>query len=229
MTPDVKAEDFAEMERVGRAVADAALALKPAPGRARPLSWASERVIVPVENSRYRLFLPALAPGHRLLDAEGWPLPGWKKWWLPLKHAVARLGEADQPYVESEVSVLDVGPARLLGMPAEVFPELALGGYDGRYAYGRPVTTAGNPNPPDLAAAPAGPYLRERVKAPVPMLVGLANDELGYLLPGYDFKANPSLSMSPRVIGHHYEETNSIGPSSTRILTEAAARLLERP
>lgn len=228
MTPDVTAESFDEMARVGRAVADAALALKPAAGPSRPLTFASERVLVPVENSRYRLFLPALSFGHRLLDAGGNPLPGWKKWFLPLKHALVRLGEDDQPRVESEVSLLDIGPARLLGVPAEVFPELAMGGYDGRFAYGRPVTTPGNPNPPDLAAAPAGPYLRDRVKAPAPMLVGLANDELGYLLPGYDFKANPSLSMSPRVHGHHYEETNSIGPSATRILLDAAARLLEK-
>lgn len=229
MTPDVKAEDFAEMERVGRAVADAALALKTAPGRARALAARRERVLVPVENSRYRLFLPALTFGHHLLDSAGRRLPAWKKWVLPLKHLVMRLDEGDQPYVESEVSLVDAGPARLLGLPAEMFPETVLGGYDGRYAYGRPVITPGNPNPPDLAAAPAGPFLRERVKASAPMLVGLANDELGYVLPGYDFKVNASLSMTPKPAGHHYEETNSIGPSATRILTEAALRLLEAP
>jgi hypothetical protein len=229
MTPDVSAESFSEMDRVGRAVAAAALALKTAPAGARPLSFRSERVLVPVENSRYRLFLPALSFGHHLLDAEGRRLPGWKKWALPLKHLFVRLGPADQPYVESEVSLVDAGPARLLGLPAEMFPETVLGGYDGRYSYGRPVTTPGNPNPPDLAASPAGPYLRDALRAPAPMLVGLANDELGYMLPLYDFKANPSLSMTPKPAGHHYEETNSIGPSATGILVEAARRLLETP
>ncbi|MDX6767998.1 MAG: hypothetical protein SF051_00585, partial [Elusimicrobiota bacterium] len=204
-----------------------ALKLKTAPGPSRPLAYRSERVLVPVENSRYRLFLPALSFGHHLLDAQGRRLPGWKKWALPLKHLVFRLGPGDQPFVESEVSLVDAGPARLLGLPAEMFPETVLGGYDGRFAFGRPVVTPGNPNPPDLAAAPAGPYLRERVKAAAPMLVGLANDELGYVLPAYDFKANPSLSMTPKPAGHHYEETNSIGPSATPILTEAADRLLE--
>ena len=34
--------------------------------------------------------------------------------------------------------------------------------------------------------------------------------------------------MLPRLPGHHYEETNSIGPSATRIVTEAARRLLKQ-
>lgn len=229
MSPDVKEESFAEMERVGRAVADAALALKTSAAGARRLAARGERVLVPVENSRYRLFLPALVFGHRLHDAAGRELPRWKTWALPLKHLLVRLHEHDQPWVESEVSLVDAGPARLLGLPAEMFPETVMGGYDGRYAYGRPVVTPGNPNPPDLAAAPAGPWLRERVKAGAPMLVGLANDELGYVLPAYDFKASQDLSMTPRPPGHHYEETNSIGPSATRILLEAAARLLGAP
>lgn len=226
MTPDVRAETYEEMERVGRAVAEAALRV-PLSGGGRRLAARSKTVLVPVENSRYRLFLPALAFGHDLLDAQGNPLPAWKRWWLPLKHAAVRLSERDQPWVRSELSLVDAGPARLLGLPAEMFPESVIGGYDGRFAYGRPVVTPGNPAPPDLRAAPAGPFLREKMKAPAPMLVGLANDELGYMVPAYDFKAAPTLSMTPKPLGHHYEETNSIGPSATRALLEAGFRLLE--
>lgn len=228
LTPDVKEESFAEMERVGAAVADAALELRRAPFPPR-LAARSERVLVPVENSRYRLFLPALSFGHELLDADGRPLPGWKRWWLPLKHLFARLDEDEQPWVESEVSRVDIGAASLLGIPGELFPELAIGGYDGGFAFGRPLITPGNPAPPALEKAPAGPYMLGRLDARVPMLVGLANDELGYIVPAYDFKASPTLSMTPRPPGHHYEETNSIGPSATRILDEAVARLMEEP
>lgn len=84
MTPDVKIENFYETERIGTAVADAALALKAAPGAGR-LSYRSERILVPVENSRYRLALPALTFGHLLLDSEGRPLASWKKWGLVLR------------------------------------------------------------------------------------------------------------------------------------------------
>ncbi|OGR91439.1 MAG: hypothetical protein A2V88_06510 [Elusimicrobia bacterium RBG_16_66_12] len=226
MTPDAKSENFYEAARIGTAVADAALALKTASGAGR-LSFRSERILVPVENSRYRLALPALTFGHLLLDSEGRPLAPWKKWSLPLRQLFVGLTADAQPWVESEVSLLRIGPALLLGLPGEAFPELAVGGYDGKYAFGRPLTSPGNPDPPDVSRAPKGPYLRDLVKAPVPMLVGLANDELGYLAPGYDFKIRPSKLMLPRLPGHHYEETNSIGPSATRIVTESAARLLK--
>ena len=226
LTPDSRAENFYESYRIGSAVADAALALKTSSSPKRSLSYRSEFVRVPVENSRYRLFVFALVYGHKLYDAAGNVLPGYKKWTLPLRQLFLGLDEKTEPWVETEVSLLDIGPARLLGIPAESFPELIIGGYDGKYSFGRPVITPGNPLPPDLSRAPKGPYLRDLVKAPAPMVVGLANDELGYLVPGYDFKTSPTKSMLPRIPGH-YEETNSIGPSVTNIIVDAATRLLK--
>lgn len=226
MSPDTDIENFYETARIGAAVADAALALK-TDASGRGLSYRFEKVFVPVENSRYLLFLYALTAGHTLHGADGKPLPNWKAWSLSLRHALFGLSPKDRPSIETEVSVLDIGPARLLGMPAEVFPELAIGGYDGKYAFGRPLISKNAPER-DLARSPKAPYLRDLIKAPVPMLVGLANDELGYLVPEYDFKIRTSRTMLPRLPGH-YEETNSIGPSATAILTGAAARLLKEP
>ena len=227
MTPDSRAESFAESDRIGAAVADAALALKTAPAPGRALAYRSEFVRVPVENSRYRLFVFALVYGHKLYDAAGRPLAYYKKWTLPLRQLFLGLDEKTEPWVETEVSLLDIGPARLLGIPAEGFPELAVGGYDGKFTFGRSIITPGNPNPPDLSQAPKGPYLRDLLTARSPMIVGLANDELGYLVPNYDFKTSPTKSMLPRLPGHHYEETNSIGPSVVKIVVDAAARLLK--
>jgi len=226
MSPDTEKETFEEMGRIGTAVADAALALKPSKSGAG-LSYRFERVRVPVENSRYLLFLSALTSGHKLYREDGSEIAAWHAWPMSLRHLLFRLKPADRPWVETEVSVLDVGPARILGMPAEIFPELAIGGYDGKYSYGRPLVSPKGPER-DLKNAPQGPYLRDLIKAPVPMLVGLANDELGYLVPAYDFQVRPSKSMLPRLPGH-YEETNSIGVSATKILTESAARLLGAP
>ncbi|MBI3564343.1 MAG: hypothetical protein HY079_04015 [Elusimicrobia bacterium] len=226
MTPDVKRENFYEAYRVGAFVADAALALRTSAGPSRPLAYRSALVRVPVENSRYRLMLSALTFGHTLYAADGRALPKSAARLLSLRHLLFGLDDKDAPWIETEVSVLDVGPARLLGIPGEAFPELAIGGYDGKYSFGRPVLTPDGPNPPDLSKAPKGPYLRDLVKARAPMLVGLAGDELGYLVPAYDFKVRPSKLMLPRYPGH-YEETNSIGPSATRLITEAAAKLLK--
>ena len=227
MTPDSKQENFYESYRIGAAVADAALALRTASSPKRVLSYRSEFIRVPVENSRYRMFLFALTYGHILYDAAGRPLARWKKWTLSLRALIWGLGDPNEPWVESEVSVLDIGPARLLGLPGEAFPELAIGGYDGKYTFGRPIITPGNPNPPDLSKAPKGPYLRDLLTAPAPMIVGLTNDELGYLAPAFDFKVSEAKFMLPRLLGHHYEETNSIGPSATRIVVDAATRLLK--
>ncbi len=225
MSPDTKIENFYEAARIGATVADAALALKTEAG-GRALAYRFENVLVPVENSRYLLFLYALTAGHRLYRSDGSAVPSWWAWPLSLRHMVAGLSDKNRPWVRTEVSVLDVGPVRLLGMPAEVFPELAIGGYDGRYAFGHaPVSPEVER---DLKNAPKGPYLRDLIKAPVPMIVGLANDELGYLVPNYDFKVRPSKTMLPRWPGH-YEETNSIGSSATKFLTDAAARLLAAP
>lgn len=226
MSPDTETSNFYETSRIGTAVADAALALKTQAG-GRGLAYRFEKARVPVENSRYLLFLSALTAGHALYAADGKPLAAWRAWPLSLRHLFFGLTEKDRPRIETEVSVLDIGPVRLLGMPAEVFPELAIGGYDGKYSFGRPIVAPEGPER-DLKAAPKGPYLRDLIKAPVPMIVGLANDELGYLVPEYDFKVRLSKSLLPRWPGH-YEETNSIGPSATRILTEAAARLLKEP
>ncbi len=225
-------ENFYEAQRIGAAVADKALAAAAhpaAPATSTPkLAARSKLVLVPVENSRYLLFLPALTFGHKLLDAQGSPLPHWKAYALALKHLFGRLRPEERPWVQSEVSVLQLGPAQLLGIPAELFSELAVGGYDGRYAYGHPLIDPQNPNPPDLSKAPKGPYLRDLMRGPVKGIVGLANDELGYVVPRYDFKVQPTLSMLPRLPGHHYEETNSIGPSQTAVLTGAAAELLKQ-
>lgn len=223
MTPDNSADNFYESYRIGTAVADAALALKPA-ATGTALAYRSELVRVPVENSRYLLVLPALIAGHDLLSSSGQVLGRWQAWALAIRHLLFKLKPEARPWVETEVSVLDAGPARLLGMPAEIFPELAIGGYDGRYAFGRPVVDPKGVAR-DLSAAPKGPYLRDLINAPTPMLVGLANDELGYVMPEYDFQVRPGRLMLPRLPGH-YEETNSIGPSATKILTDAAARLL---
>ncbi len=226
LSPDIAVESFAESERVGITVADAALALKTYSTPSRVLAYHAAVIRVPVENSLFRLSLSALTSGHRLFDFAGSEIPAAKARSLALRHLFFGLNVKTEPWIETEVSLVDIGPARLLGLPAEVFPELAIGGYDGNYTFGRDLLLRPSPNSPDLAQAPKGPYLRDLVKARSPMLVGLANDELGYLVPQYDFKVRSSKFMLPRYPGH-YEETFSIGPSATRLVTEAAVKLLK--
>jgi hypothetical protein len=231
MTPDIKADNFYESYRVGETLADAALALSarsPAASEAR-IRVSTQALMIPIENTRYLLFLPGLVFGHDILDSQGRALPAWKRYWLPLKLLVFGLKETERPWVRTEVGVVDLGAnARLLALPGELFPELLLGGYDGSYRAGWPLVTPGNPDPPDLSRAPKGPYLREEMNRPVKFVAGLANDELGYIVPQYDFKVRGNAAMLPRLPGHHYEETNSIGPRATGLIVETAEKLLNQ-
>jgi hypothetical protein len=135
--------------------------------------------------------------------------------------------------VETEMALVDVGPLRMVTVPGELLPELAVGGYDGSHIHapGVPLIDPGNPNPPNLAAAPAGPYLLERIAAGDrlrhPWIIGLGNDELGYIIPEYDFITDPLLPYLNEAEGDHYEETNSIGPHMGGLVDERADALID--
>lgn len=235
MSPDVpdgldRDAAFAAVERVGGAIGQAALrAVKKAqPMATAKVAFKRRDVFVPVENSRYILFLHALAFGHRLYDATHQPLGFWRRSMLSLRHLLFYpLPNEDLPWIESEVSFVRVGEAGFLGVPGELFPELAVGGFDGSKRFGKPLISPDNPNPPDLENAPDGPYLKERIPARHKFLVGLANDMLGYIMPEYDFKIAASRSMLPQPAGHHYEETNSVGRQVTPLVLGAARAVLE--
>jgi hypothetical protein len=92
--------------------------------------------------------------------------------------------------------------------------QLALAGGDGFPCLVRPS----NVNQPDLEAARSGPYLKESVGGDVIVTVGLGHDELGYIVPSYDFKLHPDGPYLIEAEGHHYEETNSVGPQYITIL-----------
>lgn len=224
-------DSFKASEKLGRILAVKAFRLLKSRGVAfipRSLEFKSEIVPVPVENSRYLLFLRSLKFGHKLKDAEGKALSWWRSYFLTFKHLLFGLKPRELPRVDTEVSLVRFGLVEILGIPGEIFPELVVGGYDGRYRFGYPLVSPKNPNPPDLSQAPKGPYLADKMRGPVKFLIGLANDELGYLVPEYDFQVNEkSVLLHPRPPGHHYEETNSVGRSASGIVLDAAERLLK--
>jgi len=82
-------------------------------------------------------------------------------------------------YVTTEVNLIQIGGLWLATVPGELLPKLGL----------------------QLKA-----WMKE-AGAQVTGVIGLANDELGYILPVEDFK----YPWNPFKPGKHYEETNSIG------------------
>ena len=122
--------------------------------------------------------------------------------------------------LRTEIAIVDVGRASIMMVPGEMDPSLFVGGYDGSYTpEGVDIVDLSRENPPDLAAAPAGPYLKDlmRADAEYRLLFGLTNDEIGYFVPEYDYQlADPRHGEGAPYIdeapGEHYEETVSLGP-----------------
>ncbi|HMV66199.1 MAG TPA: hypothetical protein PKA64_05070 [Myxococcota bacterium] len=136
------------------------------------------------------------------------------------------LDDDNIPTIPTEMDLLELGPLRLLTFPGEVLPESAIGGYDGSFTPpGTPIVKPDNPNPPALDQAPPGPYVWDRLGGELRWIVSLGNDEVGYIIPPYDFKLSAAeyLLEAP---GDHYEETNSLGPDTLPLLEAEADRMI---
>lgn len=130
--------------------------------------------------------------------------------------------------VLTEINLIQLDPLSMRTMPGQLLPEAALGGYEGSLT-GPPVydlVQTDNPNPPALDLALLAPYLVEELPGTQRWVVGLGKDELGYIVPSYNFETHPETPYLDEAEGHHYEETNSLGPDTEPILTDAAKALL---
>jgi hypothetical protein len=132
----------------------------------------------------------------------------------------------NMPHARTEMAVMQIGPVTLYSVPGELFPELAVG-FDARWAFGRPQIKADNPNPPDLSAAPPPPYFSDLAPGQYRWPLGLGNDELGYLVPEYDYKLDDDAPYFTEPDGDHYEETNSVGPNAVPRVRIVLDRLIQ--
>lgn len=116
--------------------------------------------------------------------------------------------------VKTELSVLQLDSVAVALIPGEIFPELVTGA-----AYERTNPSGENPKPLVSLAWKQG---FEKL-----LIVGLANDEIGYIVPPSDFLVNEELPYLERTTDYrgedHYEETNSIGPACAQAVADAFA------
>jgi hypothetical protein len=174
MTPNVTAHTFAEAERVGRTLGEAAVAaLAVDEWQERPVLVCRKRRVALAQANP--LFSLALEAG--LLR----PLAGitWSD------------AEEGRAMLESEVNHLVLGPAEFITVPGELLPALGL----------------------EIKAAMMGT---------VRGIVGLANDEIGYILPAEVFV----YPKNPEQPGDHYEETMSLGRETGPAIMAAVRALL---
>jgi hypothetical protein len=114
-----------------------------------------------------------------------------------------------QPYtVDTWVYAITLGDAQIVTTPGELFPEV----FYGVEKYRR------RDCPEADTRRPTEPGVRERMTKKYKFVFGLCPDELGYIVPGYDF-LTPSFDLSgphkakdpckSKGIPDHYHETNS--------------------
>lgn len=111
-------------------------------------------------------------------------------------------------YLQTELTVMGMGDFFMALFPGEVFPELISG-----------TGTAADPRPLEDIAAEYG--------LETWMAVGLANDEIGYILPPSDYVLHDQLPFFREAEGDHYEETNSVGRDCAQDLANAFEKALQ--
>jgi hypothetical protein len=192
---------FEKTERYGEllaAVADRALqAAKPL--RLTPLEARRRDVFLPLDNKLYLL-------GRKLgvLKRDGFLWAG-----DPYKAEPAEAVQEDKRMcMKTEVGYLRLGQLEVAAIPGEIYPELVLDKVQ---------------NPPDPGAdfpkAPVEPAIYKQLRGPHRMLIGLANDEIGYIIPKRQWDEKPPFCYGRRKA--QYGEVNSLGPDTAPVLCGA--------
>lgn len=139
-------------------------------------------------------------------------------------------------FEQSAVTLADRGgtaQVQVVTVPGELFPELYLGVARHRRT-DCPAADTGRP---------AEPSIRDAMSAPFRFVIGLSPDEIGYIVPGYDFyPANlfdeavdpcDGQAYDPlhprRRVPTHYHEVLSVGVEAASYATCSAVRLLRSP
>jgi hypothetical protein len=114
--------------------------------------------------------------------------------------------------MKTEVGRLRLGQLDVALIPGEIYPELVL-------------DKVADPAPEgaDYPEAPVEPAIYKQLAGPYRMLVGLANDEIGYIIPKRQWDEKPPFTYGRK--SAPYGEINSLGPETAPLLCEAFKKL----
>lgn len=198
---------FERTDRYGVLVAEAATAsLKAAqPVTLTPIRVRTRSVLVPVQNGLYRLAWQVGTLKRSIYEWNGEPTP---KTFTETKDATKAMA------IRTEVGYLRFGELDVAVIPGELYPELA---YD-------QVQNPADPGAdfPDAAIESA---LFTKLPGRYRMIVGLGNDEIGYLIPKRQWDEQPPFCYGLKKA--QYGEINSVGPDAARIVCETFRKLVE--
>ncbi|MBM3980006.1 MAG: hypothetical protein FJ304_06925 [Planctomycetes bacterium] len=198
---------FEKTDRYGLLVAKLAdKAIKGAvPITLTPFEVRRRELLVPVDNNIYKLAHKFGTLDRTMYEWTGEPTP----------KTFTETKDVSKPVaVKTEVGYLKFGTLEVAAIPGEIYPELVLG----------KVQDPADPGAdfPDAAIEPA---IYDQLKGKHRMLIGLANDELGYFIPKrqWDDKAPYCYGLKKA----QYGEMNSVGPDAAPVVCEAFKALVK--
>jgi hypothetical protein len=182
----------------------------------RAISAAEPIRLTPFQVSAVRIGLPVTNPLYRAARALGILRRAGRVWTGDPNQLgePLRLGNLNQlTAVETEVVYLQLGELHVAGIPGEIYPELVYGGIQ------NPVDPAA-----DIPDAPLEPTVVSLIPGPKWMLFGLANDEVGYLIPKRQWDQEAPFAYGR--LRSQYGEVNSCGPDSAPAIMGALLRAI---
>jgi hypothetical protein len=182
-------------------------ALKAArPLRLTPLAAHTRAVFLPMDN---KLYLLGRQLGVLKRDAYLWTGDAGKAEPAPAT-------ETKKPLcLKTEVGWLRLGELDIAAIPGEIYPELVLDKVQD------PVDPGA-----DFPTAPIEPAVYKQLRGPYRMMIGLANDEIGYIIPKRQWDVKKPFCYGRTKA--QYGEQNSVGPETAPLLCEAFRELVKR-
>ena len=119
--------------------------------------------------------------------------------------------------INSELGYMEIGDVKIMLVPGELYPELAMGGF---------LDKDNSANGYDMEVKTLYDIMGDGRK----MIFGLANDEVGYIIPANDYCLHKKLPYIidgyDRLGRKHYEETNCTGVYTAETILNEAEVLL---
>jgi hypothetical protein len=172
-------------------------------------------IFIPLDNDRFRAAGALnIMKGRKLLYTDGKIDGSTAEKVFPglgsLKYATGHDLQTEVAYIQ----LLGHGQvlAEITTIPGEIYPELVNGG----------ITRYPGADFPD---APFEPTLRARLHSRYQFVFGLANDELGYIIPKAEWDNQPPWLQNRKE--RWYGEVNSVGEEAAGAVTRALVRLME--
>jgi hypothetical protein len=197
-------DTFGFMNALGAATADLAdRALAAAqPIELSPMTVYTKPVMLPLDNPG---FVQALAIG--VLDRPAYEWTGDK---YERGNRVAAHAAEGRLALETEVAYLQLGELAIAAIPGEIYPECVYGKYQ------EPVDPGA-----DFQDAAPEPNIAETLPSSKMMVIGLANDEVGYIVPKRQWDVKPPYAYDRK--SAQYGERNSVGPETAAMILNALA------